>query len=193
MTKFEQDIHDQVVGIGKSNIPSEERDVLRVLFERWKNREGKITQRELAAAVPDLGRHNKEKLATDETTLRRIRGVIRDLRVLRWAPIISDSDGYYIPQNPDQAKAYIERVEQEVKARVAASFETYRAMKESLGISSAFLDGQEKLMEFPLKGVAESASTPGKQYELYHVVGRGTICNCPSFRYRGRCRHADAV
>ena len=191
MKDFEQNIRDQVVGIGRSDIPSAERDVLRVLYQRWQRGEGKITQRELADAVPDLGRHQREKVPTEETTLRKIRQVVRDLRVLRWAPVISDGDGYWIPRNEAEAREYIERMEAEVKARVAASFETYRAMRESLGITSNFLDRQERLMNLPLSATATSASVAGKTYQLYRVVGQGWICNCPGFKYRGRCRHAD--
>lgn len=190
-TEFQKDIHDQVVGIGKSAIPEDEKAVLRILFERWRDNKGRITQRELAEVLPTLGKHQRDKGPSEESTLRRVRQIIRDLRINRWAPILSDDSGYWLPVHEAEAKEYITRVEQEVKARAAAGFETYKAMKESLGIASDFLDGQGKLLEQALSADAPSASKPGVRYRLYNIPGRGWICECPSFKYRKKCRHAD--
>lgn len=190
-TEFEKDLVDQVVGIGMSSIPADEKDVLRVLYDRWKKKEGRITQRELAQELPNLGKHRRDKGRSEESTLRQVRQLIRDLRINRWAPILSDDEGYWLPQNEGEAKEYIERVEQEVKARAAAGFETYRAMKESLGIASDFLEGQGKLLEQALSAETPSASRPGVKYRLYFIAGRGWICECPSFKYRHKCRHVD--
>lgn len=189
--EFKKRISEQVLGIGKSNIPSDEKDLLRVLFNRWQHGDGKITQKTLAEQLPHIGGHPKYDSRTEDTTLRKIRQVIRDLRTKRWAPILADVDGYWIPNNEREAKEYIERMEKEVRARVVASFETYRAMKESLGISSTYLDGQEKLLELPLAGEVPSASVAGKNYKLYKVAGNGWICECPGFKYRKHCRHVE--
>lgn len=147
MNDFTESIRNQVMKIGLSNgTPSDEKDVLRVLFERWGNGGNKITQKELATALPHLGGHPKHDRRAEDTTLRRVRQIIRDLRTARWAPILSDIDGYWLPHTEEECREYMNRIEGEIRARVAASFETYRAMKGSLGISSAYLDGQERLM-----------------------------------------------
>ena len=193
MDDFKQKIREQIIGIGNSKIPTDEKDVLRVLYTRWKDGLAPITQKELAEQLPNIGGHKKHDTRTEETTLRQVRQVVRDLRTLRWAPILADVRGYYIPSNEQEAKDYMERVEREVRARVVASFETYTAMKESLGITSTFLDGQMKLLETPLSTTEKSATTIGKVYRLYHIAGRGWVCECPSFKYREKCRHVVAA
>lgn len=186
---FKAKISDQVVAIGKSNIPSDEKDVLRLLFNRWQAQDGPIMQKEISELLPRIGGHPKYDSRHEETTLRKIRQVVRDLRTLRWAPILADNRGYWIPQTEKECKDYIDRVEKEVKARVVASFETYRAMKESIGISSDYLDRQARLLNFPGSDTAESNTFKGKHYTQYNVPGQGWICNCPGFRYRKTCRH----
>ena len=167
--------------------------MLRVLYNRWKEKQGKITQKAIAELLPHVGGHPKYDSRTEDTTLRKIRLVIRNLRTLRWAPILADVEGYWIPNNEQEAKDYIDRTEREVRARVVASFETYRAMRESLGIASSYLDGQEKLLDLPIAEEKESATTAGKTYKLYHVSGMGWICGCPGFKYRKKCRHVEEV
>lgn len=189
--EFRQVISDQVTGIGKSQIPNDEKDVLRLLFNRWKNFDGKITQKAIAELLPQIGGHPKYDSRTEDTTLRKVRQVIRDLRTLRWAPILADVDGYWIPNNEMEAKEYMVKLEKEVRARVVASFETYRAMRESLGISSTYLDGQEKLLDLPIATEQKSRTVVGKNYKQYHVAGVGWICECPGFKYRKKCRHVE--
>lgn len=192
--EFKKRISDQVVGIGKSRIPSEEKDVLRVLYNRWTGNLGKVTQRELMHILPQLGNHPKhEKPPSEESTLRKIRQIIRDLRTKRWAPILADREGYWIPKTHEEAKTYLERVENEIRARVAASFETYQAMKESLGIASAYLDRQASLLNEETKATAESSTHKDKSYNQYKVAGKGWICDCPGYRYRGTCKHVKAL
>lgn len=191
---FTKRITEQVVGIGKSGIPSEAKDVLRVLYNRMTGNLGKVTQEDLVRILPQLGNHPKhEKPPTMDTTLRKVRQIIRDLRVKHWAPILSDKEGYWIPQTKEEAQEYMNRVEGEIRARVAASFETYKCMKESLGIANTFLDKQASLLEGKddLKATAESTTQKDKCWEQYRVAGRGWICNCPGYRYRKQCKHTD--
>ena len=191
MSDFKKRIEDQVVAIGKSNIPSDEKEVLRTLWIRWKNQDGKVTQKELAELCPKVGGHPKYDSRHEDTTLRKIRQVVRDLRTKRWAPIIADNEGYWIPRTPEEAQAYIDRIEKEVRARVVASFETYKAMRESLGIASDFLDHQEKLLKLPIAGEEPSKTRDGVTYKQFHVSGVGWRCDCPGFKYRKKCRHVE--
>jgi len=193
MDDFRQKINDQVVAIGRSEIPAEERDVLRLLHTKWKNYDGKVTQKAIAEALPHIGGHPKFDSRTEETTLRKIRQVVRDLRTLRWAPILADVDGYWLPDNEREAKEYMVKLEREVRARVVASFETYKAMRESLGVSSTYLDGQEKLLDLPIAGTADSKTRAGVQYKQFRPSGGDWICDCPGFKYRKKCRHVEEL
>lgn len=184
MQTFKEKIEAQVVGIGKSDIREEEKQVLRILFEAWKNSKGKVTQQDLCERM---------FLKSNESLTRLVRKLVRDLRTRRWAPILSDRTGYWIPQNEAETGLYLRRVEHEVKSRVYASFETYKAMKESLGISSPYFEGQGKLIEEQLKFETPSKTQVGKTWEVFRVAGVGFICTCPGYRYRKTCSHIDAA
>lgn len=107
-----------------------------------------ITQREIANTKPWLGCHPKHEghlSRTADTTLRRVRSIIRDLRLAHGVPIISSKAGYRLPGGEDEAKAYLKRMEREAKARAWSSLETYRGMSKILGMKSAYFEGVEKL------------------------------------------------
>src|SRR5574343_930414 len=126
----------------------EEKMVLDVLIRKW-TEEKKVTQNELARIVKGIGFHEKHEghleLPKHETTLRKIRGVIRTLRVDHKVPILSDKHGYWLPWNVQECKTYVENMEKRVKAQTAAFFETYRAMEHTVGIHSDFFERQLKL------------------------------------------------
>lgn len=126
----------------------EERAVMRLLYQRWQHDDGtirKITQSEISESEEWLGSHPKhEGYMSNQTTLRKVRQIIRDLRVNRGAPIISDREGYWIPTRKDQIDEYIERIEITAKAQAAAWFETYRAMDRVLGVKSEYFESQQK-------------------------------------------------
>lgn len=112
-----------------------------VIFEIWETRHGgRVSQAQIAASQPWIGSHPEYDKTTYETTLRQVRQVIRDLRVKHGVPIVSDRDGYFIPRTDEEASAYLNAMEREVRARAASSLETYRAMQASLGVSNTFLD-----------------------------------------------------
>jgi len=105
----------------------------------------KITQQQIADSEPWLGYHKKyeDELVPDskkrESTLRQVRQIIRDLRINYHVPIISDRNGYWIPTTSDEADQFIERLEAETKARIAASVETYKALRTSLNVRQSGL------------------------------------------------------
>lgn len=193
MADFVEKIRDHVVSIGKSCIPDSEKDVLRFLFLKFDEHGQKVTQHEIATALPHLGAHKRHEKPSMDSTLRQVRQIIRNLRVKRWAPILSDTKGYWIPREEKDVAECLARIEGEVKSRSAAGFETYKAMKEAFGVSSAYFEGQGKLLEdAPIKTQVESATKKGQRYDVYRVVGTNTyVCSCPGYLYRKNCRHVE--
>lgn len=106
---------------------------------------GRVTQKEIAKSAPWIGAHPNYDKLTGETTLRMVRQIIRNLRVIHHLGIVSDRDGYFIPQNEAQADTYLVSLEQEVRARAASSLETYRSMRTSLARRSAFFEALEAI------------------------------------------------
>jgi hypothetical protein len=104
----------------------------------------RITQREIARSEPWLGchpEHEQDVVKNEyETTTRRVRQIVRDLKVKRGIPVLADARGYFLPKTMAEADEYLARLEREVAARNAASLETYRAMASSLGLKSLLLD-----------------------------------------------------
>lgn len=180
--EFKERIEEQIIGIGKGDIPMHEKQVLRILYVHWRAGDQKVKQQDLAMAL---------FLSEEEGFRRQVRQIIRNLRTLRWAPILSDHTGYWLPQTDDETRTYLRRLEHELKSRVYASFETYKAMSESLGINSEYFDEQERLLKQKAKTEVPSASQPGKKYEIFRVDGIGFICTCPGYNYRKTCRHAE--
>lgn len=130
----------------KMNMIPEEVSVMSQLYTAWKNAGGKtkkITQNQIAKADGWMGAHTKhERSRSNETTLRKVRQVIRDLRINYGAPILSDRDGYWIPQTEKEVKEYLDRIEIEAKAQAKAWFETYKAMDKVLGVRSEYFESQ---------------------------------------------------
>jgi hypothetical protein len=95
---------------------------------------GKLTQRNLVDACPGIGAHRREVDAgivsptSLETTLRRVRQIVRDLRVELRVPILSDPSGYWLPRTEDEVAEYVDRVEKQARATARAWFETLRSL-----------------------------------------------------------------
>lgn len=126
----------------------EERAVMRLLQKNFREGDGKITQVQIAEDEQWLGCHPKyEKYGSNATTLRKVRQVIRDLRVERGAPILSDEDGYWIPKTREEVNEYMVRMERTAKAQAAAWFETWRAIDKVVGVKSEYFEAQVPLIE----------------------------------------------
>lgn len=131
-------------GLAAKALSPEERAVMKVIVEKSVNKR-RVTQAEIAYAVPALGSHQKfEKGKKWDTTLRAVRQVVRDLRIKWNAPILSDSSGYYIPETEREVSDYLEQLEATAKAQSKAWFETYAAMKNAFGVTSNYFEGQNQ-------------------------------------------------
>ena len=86
----------------------------------------RITQQEIAASQRWLGSHPVHEIDRRESTLRKIRQVIRDLRIKKGYMILSDAKGM-------------------AKSQARAWFETYNAMRKNFNLSSDYFEKQGKL------------------------------------------------
>lgn len=127
-------------------ISLEESAVLYAIWEAW-GLQKKITQQQIADSERFLGCHPKYEVDAvakkRDSTLRQVRQLIRNLRITHGVPILSDPKGYWIPYSTTEASEYLERAEAFAKAQAAAWFETYRAMRDTLNITSSFFERLE--------------------------------------------------
>ena len=133
------DMNDNPFGIDTRTM-SQEQGLVWILLLKWGNAVG-LTQEEIKRRLPELGKHYKDKTPLlHQTTLRKVRAIIRELRVEHGAPILSDSEGYWVSRDAQQCRIFLRRMEREVAARNKSSLETYAALSKSLGVRSKALD-----------------------------------------------------
>lgn len=110
--------------------------------------DGRITQLQLARRV-FVGCHEKFEGYDNpkQSTLRKIRQIIRDLRMKHGLFILSDEEGYWVMKDKSEAKAYIERMERIAKATTKGYFDTFRAMQKAFGVTSEYFSKQGELFE----------------------------------------------
>ena len=105
----------------------------------------RITQQEIADSERWLGSHPIHEIDKKESTLRKIRQIIRDLRIKKGYMILSDSNGYWLMKNRQEAVEYCERIERMAKSQAKAWFETYNAMRKNFNLTSDYFEQQGKL------------------------------------------------
>ena len=105
----------------------------------------RITQQEIADSERWLGSHPIHEIDRSESTLRKIRQIIRDLRIKGGYMILSDAKGYWIMKDKQEAVEYCERIERMAKSQARAWFETYNAMRKNFNLSSDYFEQQGKL------------------------------------------------
>lgn len=105
----------------------------------------RITQQEIANSERWLGSHPIHEVGRRESTLRKIRQVIRDLRIKKGYMILSDAKGYWIMKDRQEAIEYCERIERMARSQARAWFETYNAMRKNFNLSSDYFEKQGKL------------------------------------------------
>lgn len=147
---FREQITKKLEALRLRNLSKEERVVMRLFHRRWLLKDGpviRMTQSEIAVTEDWMGAHSKYEGTSRETTLRKVRQVVRDLRVNHHAPILSDRGGYWIPVNQSDVSEYLLRIESEARAQAASWFETYKAVRETFGLRSEYLEKQERLFK----------------------------------------------
>jgi len=124
LTTEEKIVYDLIIGVG----------------------DGRITQLQIAKLAPQLGSHEKhEGYLTLDSTLRKIRQIIRDLRIKKFLFILSDKRGYWVMQERGEAVKYIQRVEKTARSQAKAHYTTYQCMRRNFGINSDYFETQGKL------------------------------------------------
>lgn len=151
-------------------ISAEEGAVLYAIWQAWGENK-KITQQQIADSERFIGCHPKYEAdivaKKRDSTLRQVRQLIRNLRIIHGVPILSDARGYWIPYSIDEASEYLGRTEAIAKAQAAAWFETYRAMRDTLGITSSFFERLHpaNASDQELVTMADSENTKRLQWE----------------------------
>ncbi len=116
-----------------------------IVLELISNAPQRITQQDIAKSSRWLGSHPKYETERQETTLRKIRQIIRDLRIKHYYMILSDAKGYWMMKDKIEAIEYCDRIERMAKSQAKAWFETYNAMKKNFGLKSQYFDQQGEL------------------------------------------------
>jgi hypothetical protein len=139
MKDLKQLVNQDIVEILCFGKPTEkEIAVLGILSHHWGDRP--VTQKEIANH-----RYWKESTplsTTDniDTKVREVRRTVRKLRVERKLAILHNGNGYYLPETQDDLEGFVQRLESEAKGRAASSIETYKVMKDTLGINSPLFE-----------------------------------------------------
>lgn len=111
----------------------------------------KITQFQISKTEQWLGSHPIHEADLNinhrESTLRKIRQIIRDLRTKHGLMILSDRKGYWIMKNKAEAIEYLERIEKVAKSQAKAWFETYKSMQKNFKLNSEYFNQQAALFE----------------------------------------------
>ena len=111
----------------------------------------RITQVQIARSASWLGSHPiHEGYYNEQSTLRRVRQIVRDLRMKHGKVILSDRLGYWIMNDRSEAMEYIRRMEKMAKAQAKAWFETYAVMKKNFGVTSEYFSTQGDLFSSTL-------------------------------------------
>jgi len=118
----------------------------RLVYDLIVNSGGRITQLDIARKAPSLGSHERhEGYLSMESTLRKVRQIIRDLRIKNGLFILSDRKGYWIMRNDEEKREYLTRLEKQARASAKAYHVTYECMKRNCGMRSEYFEKQLNL------------------------------------------------
>ena len=130
-------------------LTKEQNSVLMLLEERTLVQGGRITQLEIAASAPWLGCHPKYEADIVkneyETSIRRVRHIVRELRMIHHIPVLSDRKGFFLAATPAESASFLRKMESSARAVARTTLATYRRMStilggDLLGIKSDYFD-----------------------------------------------------
>jgi hypothetical protein len=114
------------------------------------NSEGKITQLQIARKIY-VGCHERFEGYDNpkQSTLRKVRQIIFDLRMNHGLRILSSRKGYYLMKEGDKedAKRFIDELEVTAKAQAKSYWARYKKMAVTLGVKNQYFEQQGKLFE----------------------------------------------
>lgn len=120
--------------IDKVLSPREEA-ILSVLTNSWSDRP--VTQKEIAESFQWKKANPEGHEDTHiDTITRKVRKAVHNLRVTHRLPILHNNEGHFLPSCEQDIQDFITRLELEAKGRAASTMNTYRVMKDIVGVSS---------------------------------------------------------
>ena len=117
-----------------SKLSTEEEQVYNLIVEN-----PRIKMKQIAQLL-SVGYHEKYEQPQD-STMRKVRKIVRDLRIKHHLPIISDIDGYFIPKTQEEVEAYMVQL----SARLKSSLITYHTLKNLFGVQDEEVEEQLSL------------------------------------------------
>lgn len=140
-TQVKEQIKKIITNIdGDQRFTAAQKAVLRLLWVNWGRH---FSQREIAKSETWIGCHPEHEAEIMrgmlDTTTRMVRQIIRDLRVGHNIPILSDRQGYWLPETQEECDKYMASMELRAKAQAKAAVDTFNAMSEATGFTSEFM------------------------------------------------------
>ncbi len=131
---------DIVMLLCEKSLSSKEIAVVGILCAKWGDKH--VKQKDIAEHRywTETMEETKSEHPTMDSMTRDIRRIIRGLRVTHKLPILHDVNGHFLPETKEDLEQFIQRLESEAKGRAASSMETYKVMKETLGVSSPLFE-----------------------------------------------------
>lgn len=92
------------------------------------------SQEYIARSRPFLGAHPhwESNKPTTETTHRRVRGIVNELRVKHHIAILSDRRGYWLARSIEDAEAFLDEMERQARASAKSYMITFHAMTKAI-------------------------------------------------------------
>lgn len=122
----------------------------KLVYDQIVNCEKRITQLQIARRV-FVGCHERFEGydKPKESSLRKVRQIIFNLRMEHGLQILSDRKGYYIMGKGDieDAKRFIDELEITAKAQAKSYWSRYKKMSITLGVKNQYFEQQGKLFE----------------------------------------------
>lgn len=132
------DVRPKLEQFASAAMPDDHRAVYSLLAREWGAR---FHQRDIARLLPRLGKTEYEPDdPSSDSTLRRVRQIVRDLRVIHHVSILSDTSGYWLPSSSAECSVFLERLERTSAAQARAWLETYDALAASTSVRSRIFD-----------------------------------------------------
>jgi len=120
----------------------------KIVYDLIVNSNGRITQLDIARKAPSLGSHERhEGYLTLDSTLRKVRSIVRDLIMKHGVFILSDKKGYYIKKTEEEAEEFMKRFERQAKASAKSYMQRYHVMQRMYGFKSQYFEKQIDLFE----------------------------------------------
>lgn len=132
-------------------LPDEERQVFLLLTrdinpDKW-DVVVKVHQRDFTRIFTEFGSHEVYEEPRRDSTLRKVRQIIRNLRVEHGVPVLSDREGYWLPRSEKEVASFVGDLRAKAKAMSKSYFETYSAVKKATGITDSYFEQQTSIFD----------------------------------------------